>query len=49
LLAYVIGVTDVRGVPKDDPVLRIFDVEKAKDFYFGFLGFSVDWEHRFED
>jgi catechol 2,3-dioxygenase-like lactoylglutathione lyase family enzyme len=31
------------------PILRIFDVEKAKDFYAGFLGFRVDWEHRFDD
>jgi uncharacterized glyoxalase superfamily protein PhnB len=23
-------------------------VEKAKDFYCNFLGFKVDWEHRFE-
>jgi catechol 2,3-dioxygenase-like lactoylglutathione lyase family enzyme len=30
------------------PVLRIFDVDKAKDFYAGFLGFQVDWEYRFE-
>ena len=30
------------------PVLRIFDVEKAKAFYVGFLGFNVDWEHTFE-
>ncbi len=30
------------------PILRIFDVEKAKEFYVGFLGFQVDWEHRFE-
>lgn len=30
------------------PILRIFDVEKAKDFYGGFLGFQMDWEHRFE-
>lgn len=30
------------------PILRIFDVEKAKDFYCGFLGFKVDWEHSFE-
>jgi len=30
------------------PILRIFDVEKARDFYCGFLGFNVDWEHRFE-
>jgi uncharacterized glyoxalase superfamily protein PhnB len=31
------------------PILRIFSVEKAKEFYCGFLGFSVDWEHRFGD
>ncbi len=30
------------------PVLRIFDVGKAREFYLGFLGFSVDWEHRHE-
>jgi catechol 2,3-dioxygenase-like lactoylglutathione lyase family enzyme len=30
------------------PVLRIFDVAKAREFYEGFLAFRVDWEHRFE-
>jgi predicted enzyme related to lactoylglutathione lyase len=30
------------------PVLRMFDVERTKDFYLGFLGLTVDWEHRFE-
>ena len=30
------------------PVLRSFDEAKAKEFYCGFLGFSVDFEHRFE-
>ena len=30
------------------PLLRIFDVAKAKEFYAGFLGFTVDWEHRFD-
>ena len=29
------------------PVLRIFDVEKAKAFYLDFLGMKMDWEHRF--
>ena len=29
------------------PVLRIFDIKKADEFYLGFLGFSVDWDHRF--
>ena len=30
------------------PLLRIFDVAKAKEFYVGFLGFRVVFEHRFE-
>lgn len=30
------------------PILRIFDEVKAREFYCGFLGFGVDWEHRFE-
>jgi catechol 2,3-dioxygenase-like lactoylglutathione lyase family enzyme len=30
------------------PILRIFSVEKAREFYVAFLGFSVDWEHRFD-
>ena len=30
------------------PILRMFDVEKAKAFYTGLLGFRIDWEHRFE-
>src|SRR5450432_2548590 len=31
------------------PILRIFSIEKAKEFYLGFLGFSWDWEHRYGD
>jgi len=31
------------------PILRIFDEEKAKEFYLTFLGFKVDWEHRYEE
>ena len=30
------------------PILRSFDEAKAKEFYAEFLGFKVDWEHRFE-
>lgn len=30
------------------PILRIFDIAKAKEFYVDYLGFTVDWEHRFE-
>jgi Glyoxalase superfamily protein len=31
-----------------DPLLRIFDIAKADEFYLGFLGFKVDWDHRFD-
>ncbi|PNY29897.1 Sporulation protein RMD1 [Tolypocladium capitatum] len=31
------------------PILRIFDVAKADEFYLGYLGFEVDWDHRFDD
>ena len=31
------------------PVLRMFDIAKADEFYLGFLGFNVDWNHRFAD
>ena len=30
------------------PILRIFDEARAREFYVGFLGFKIDWEHRFE-
>ncbi|RYZ22602.1 MAG: VOC family protein [Chitinophagaceae bacterium] len=31
------------------PILRIFDERKAREFYLDFLGFTVNWEHRFDD
>ena len=30
------------------PILRMFDLAKARAFYVDLLGFRVDWEHRFE-
>lgn len=30
------------------PIFRIFDEAKAREFYLDFLGFAVNWEHRFE-
>jgi uncharacterized glyoxalase superfamily protein PhnB len=33
---------------KTIPILRIFDEAKAREFYVDFLGFTIDWEHRFE-
>jgi len=34
---------------KITPILRIFDEESARQFYLGYLGFTLDWEHRFEE
>lgn len=31
------------------PILRIFDEAKAKEFYVDYMGFQIDWEHRFEE
>ena len=31
------------------PILRSFDESKAREFYVDFMGFTVDWEHRFAD
>lgn len=33
---------------KTTPILRIFDETKAVEFYVDFLGFRIDWQHRFE-
>ena len=30
------------------PILRMNDEAKTREFYVDFLGFQVDWEHRFE-
>jgi catechol 2,3-dioxygenase-like lactoylglutathione lyase family enzyme len=29
------------------PILRIFDHAKTIEFYVDWLGFTIDWEHRF--
>jgi len=31
------------------PVFRMFDVAKTREFYIDYLGFTVDFEHRFHD
>jgi catechol 2,3-dioxygenase-like lactoylglutathione lyase family enzyme len=31
------------------PILRIVSVDKAREFYLDYLGFALDWEHRFAD
>lgn len=42
-------VTDDRarlGAPV--PLLRMFDASASYDFYVDYLGFTIEWEHRFE-
>lgn len=36
------------NVQKTIPILRIFDYNKAVAFYVDWLGFKIDWEHRFD-
>jgi uncharacterized glyoxalase superfamily protein PhnB len=31
------------------PILRMFDVAKAREFYLDWLGFAIDFEHRFDE
>jgi ribosomal-protein-alanine N-acetyltransferase len=31
------------------PILRIFDVDRAREFHVDWLGCAVDFEHRFDD
>ena len=31
------------------PIFRIFDIEKAREFYLDYLDFQCDWEHRFAE
>jgi len=41
------GAKSTVGIEPPVPIFRIFSVEKAMEFYCGFLGFTLDWEHRF--
>jgi catechol 2,3-dioxygenase-like lactoylglutathione lyase family enzyme len=36
-------------IGRTTPILRVFDETKAREFYVDFLGFTIDWEHRFGD
>ena len=36
-------------VEKVVPILRIFDYKKAIEFYVDWLGFTIEWEHVFEE
>lgn len=43
------AVTTSVPAPITIPILRTFPGEEARRFYVSFLGFTVDWEHRFGD
>ena len=34
---------------KTIPILRLFDVAKAKEFYIDWLDFKIEFEHQFEE
>ncbi len=36
------------NITQVSPILRIFDEPRAREFYLDFLGFTVQFEHRFE-
>ncbi|MDQ3558081.1 MAG: VOC family protein [Pseudomonadota bacterium] len=36
-------------VTRTIPILRIFSVEKAREFYVDYLGFAIEWDHRFDE
>ena len=38
--------SDIRLEPAI-PVLRIYNIAKAKEFYVDFLGFKIDWKHQY--
>lgn len=42
-------VSNAAGLKPAIPILRIFDEPKAHEFYLEFLGFTVEFEHRFEE
>lgn len=39
------------GIRFDEPIpiLRIFAIDKAKEFYLDFLGFEWEWDHRYDE
>ncbi len=37
------------NIQKVIPILRIFDYQKAIEFYIDWLGFTIEWEHVFEE
>src|SRR3954465_15149170 len=38
-----------QATPAEKPLQFEFSVEKAKEFYVDYRGFTVDWEHHFQE
>lgn len=36
-------------MPTVKPIFRIFDYNKTIEFYVNWLGFKIDWEHKFTE
>ena len=47
--ARAVASADATTVTAIVPVLRIFDLDEARRFYVDYLGFAIDWVHRFAD
>ncbi|WP_327721807.1 glyoxalase superfamily protein [Streptomyces sp. NBC_00490] len=43
-----VGSTATPDISPGVPVLRVMSVAQALPFYLDYLGFALDWEHRFE-
>ncbi|MGE2714451.1 glyoxalase superfamily protein [Mycolicibacterium litorale] len=41
------ALTARRGMSAPVPVLRSLDEARAREFYIGYLHFTIEWEHRF--
>ena len=37
------------GIESSIPVLRMLDEAKGRAFYVDYLGYNVEWEHRFDE
>lgn len=48
VLAAIAGRSSAPAISPAVPVLRVTSVAQVLPFYLDFLGFTLDWEHRFE-
>ncbi|MFI5571553.1 glyoxalase superfamily protein [Streptomyces sp. NPDC051740] len=48
VLTALAGRSSAPAIGPGVPVLRVTSVSQVLPFYLGYLGFTLDWEHRFE-